>query len=109
MNRDIPSEATNYLSRLNEDSDTKQGISERQRVIDEYRAMMDDGREMIPLDSDPHQSDPVIIQHIMQMIDTDIFWYGETFRQVITELRKKALNETTMYTGEKLDENEHFE
>ena len=170
LNRDIPSEATNYLSRLNEDSDTKQGlttqdeeiesqeawtmgmpsidgdisttnsleqqiiedknkqflyaramhashmiqhhmqgISERQRVIDEYRAMMDDRREMIPLDSDLHQSDPVIIQHIMQMIDTDIFWYGETFRQVITELRKKALNETTMYTDEKLDENTHFE
>ena len=86
-----------------------QGISERQRVIAEYRAMMDDGREMIPLDSDLHQSDLVIIQHIMQMIDTDIFWYGETFRQVITELRKKALHETTMLTGEKLDENAHRE
>ena len=170
MNRDIPSEAPNHLSRLNEDSDTKQGlttqdeeiesqeawtmempsidgdisttnsseqqriedknkqflyaramhashmiqhhmqgISERQRVIDEYRAMMDAGREMIPLDSDLHRSDPVIIQHIMQMIDTDIFWYGETFRQVVTELRKKALYETTMLPGEKLDENEHRE
>ena len=170
LNRDIPSEAPNHLSRLNEDSDTKQGlttqdeesesqeawttgmlsidgdisttnsseqqriedknkqflyaramhashmiqhhmqgISERQRVIDEYRAMMDAGREMIPLDSDLHQSDPVIIQHIMQMIDTDIFWYGETFRQVITELRKKALHKTTMLTGEKLDENAYRE
>ena len=86
-----------------------QGISERQRVIDEYRAMMDGGREMIPLDSDLHKSDPVIIQHIMQMIDTDIFWYGETFKEVLVELRKKALNETMRYTGEKLDENEHFE
>ena len=86
-----------------------QGISERQRVIDEYCAMMDDGREMIPLDSDLHKSDPVIIQHIMQMINTDIFWYGETFKEVLTEVRKKALNETTMYTGEKLDQNEHFE
>ena len=85
------------------------GISEHQRVIDAYRAMMDDGREMIPLDSDLHKSDPVIIQHIMQMIDTDIFWYGETFKEVLTELRKKALNETTMYTGEKLDKNKHFE
>ena len=170
LNRDIPSEAPNYLSRLNDDSDTKQGlttqaeesesqeartmgmlsidgdisttnsseqqriedknkqflyaramhashmiqhhmqgISERERVINEYRAMMDAGREMIPLDSDLHQSDPVIIQHIMQMIDTDIFWYGETFRQVITELRKKALHETTMLTGEKLDENAYRE
>ena len=86
-----------------------QGILERQRVIDEYRAMMDAGREMIPLDSDLHRSDPVIIQHIMQMIDTDIFWYGETFRQVVTELRKKALYETTMLPGEKLDKNEHRE
>ena len=170
LNRDIPSEAPNHLSRLNEDSDTRQGlttqaeesesqeawtmgmpsidgdisttdsseqqriedknkqflyaramhashmiqhhmqgISERQRVIDEYRAMMDAGREMIPLDSDLHRSDPVIIQHIMQMIDTDIFWYRETFRQVITELWKKALHETTMLTGEKLDENAYRE
>ena len=84
-------------------------ISQCQRVIDEYRSMMDAGREMIPLDSDLHKSDPVIIRHIMQMIDTDIFWYGETFKEVLTELRKKALNETTMYRGEKLDENEHFE
>ena len=170
LNRDIPSEATNNLSRLNEECDTKQGlttqdeeiesqeawtmgmpsidgdisttnpseqqiiedknkqflyaramhashmiqhhmqgISKRQRVIDEYRAMMDDGREMIPLDSDLHQSDPVIIQHIMQMIDTGIFWYGETFKEVLVELRKMALNKTTRYTGEKLDENEHLD
>ena len=84
-------------------------ISQRQRVIDEYRSMMDEGREMIPLDSDLHKSDPVIIRHIMQMIDTDILWYGETFKEVLTELRKKALNETMMNTGEKLDENEHYE
>ena len=163
LNRDIPSEATNHLSRFNdEESDTKQGlttqdeeiesqeawtmgmpsingdisttnsselliiedknkkflyaramhashmiqhhmhkISQRQRVISEYQSMMDEGREMIPMDSDLHKSDPVIIRHIMQMIDTDIFWYGETFKEVLTELRKKALNETTMNTGEK--------
>ena len=170
LNRDIPSEAPNHLSRLNEDSDTKQGlttqaeesesqeawtmgmpsidgdisttnsseqqriedknkqflyaramhashmiqhhmqgISERQRVINEYRAMMDTGRELIPLDSDLHHSDPMIIQHIMQMIDTDIFWYGETFKGVLVELRKMALNKTTRHTGVKLDENEHLD
>ena len=170
LNRDIPSEATNHLSRFNEENDTNQGlttqdedlesqeawtmgmptidgnisttnsseqliiedknkkflyaramhashmiqhhmheISQRQGVIDEYRSMMDEGREMIPMDSNLHKSDPVIIWHIMQMIDTDIFWYGKTFKEVLTELRTKALNETTMYTGEKLDENEHFE
>ena len=170
LNRDIPSEATNHLSRFNEECDAKQGlttqdeetesqeawtmgmpsingdisttnsseqlriedknkkflyaramhashmiqhhmheISQRQRVINEYRSMMDEGREMIPLDSDLHKSDPVIIWHIMQMIDTDIFWYGETFKEVLTELRKKALNETMMNTGEKLNENEYYE
>ena len=84
-------------------------ISKRQRVIDEYRSMMDEGREMIPLDSDLYKSDPVINQHIMQMIDTDIFWYGETFKEVLTELWKIAHSETTMHTGEKLDKDEHFE
>ena len=84
-------------------------ISEHQRVIDEYQSMMDEGREMIPLDSDLHKSDPVINQHIMQMIDTDIFWYGETFKEALTELRMIAHSETTMHTGEKLDKNEHFE
>ena len=71
--------------------------------------MMDEGREMIPLDSDLYKSDLVINQHIMQMIDTDIFWYGETFKEVLTELRKIAHSETTMHTGEKLDKDEHFE
>ena len=84
-------------------------ISKRQRVIDEYRSMMDEGREMILLDSDLHKSDPVINQHIMQMIDTNIFWYGETFKEVLTELQKIAHSETTTHTGEKLDKDEHFE
>ena len=84
-------------------------ISECQRVIDEYRSMMDKGREMIPLDSDLYKSDLVINQHIMEMIDTSIFWYGETFKEVLTELRMIAHSETTMHTGEKLDQNEHFE
>ena len=169
LNRDIPSKATNQLSRLNEESDTERGLtaqgeeiesqeawtmgmpsidgdistpnstekirienknkqflyaravhashmiqhhmhelSERQRVVDEYRSMMDAGREMIPLDSDLYKSDPVINQHIMQMIDTDIFWYGETFKEVLTELWKIQHGETTLNVREKLDENEHF-
>ena len=83
-------------------------ISKRQRVIDEYRAMMDEGREMIPLESDLHKSDPVINQHIMQMIDTDIFWYGETFKEVLMELRKIRHGEMMMDTCEKLDETESY-
>ena len=50
--------------------------------------MVEAGREMIPLESDQYKNDPVINQHIMQMIDTDILWYGETFRAILMELRK---------------------
>ena len=43
-----------------------------------------------------------------KLID-EFYSHGETFRQVITELRKKALHETTMVTGEKLDKNAYRE
>ena len=90
-------------------------ISERQRVVDEYRFMADEGRELIPLESDKHRRDPVIIQHTMQMIDTDIHWHKQTFREIIMELRKirngetptktsKETNETAMMCWESLDE-----
>ena len=71
--------------------------------------MMDEGREMIPLESDLHKSDSVINQHIMQMIDTDIFWYGETFKAILMELRKIRHGETTMNACEKPDKNETYE
>ena len=80
-------------------------ISERQRVVDEYRSMMDAGRAMIPLESDLHKNDPVINQHTMQMIDTDIFWFGETFRAVLMELRKIRNGKTVTKTSEELNEN----
>ena len=153
LNRDIPSEAHNQLSRFNEENDTKLGlttqndeiesqeawtmgmpsidgdiststspeqlriedknkkflyaramhashmiqhhmheISERQRVIDEYRSMMDSGREMIPLESDLYKSDSVINQHIMQMIDTDIFWYNR--RRTLRPRKRKGKSES---------------
>ena len=50
--------------------------------------MADGGREMIPLESDKYKSDLVVNQHIMQMIDTDIHWYEQTFREILMELRK---------------------
>ena len=55
---------------------------------------------MIPLESDKYKSDPVINQHIMQMIDTDIYWYGETFREILMELWKIQNGETPMKTSE---------
>ena len=92
-------------------------IMERQRVVDEYRLMAAEGRELIPLESDLHRSDPVIIQHMMQMINTDIHWYEQTFRDIIMELRKlwngetptkfsKETRETAMMCWERLNESE---
>ena len=95
-------------------------ILERQPVVDEYRFMADEGRELIPLESNLHRSDLVIIQHTMQMIDTDIHWHEQTFRDIIMELRKlrklrsgetptkpnKETSETAMMCWENLDESE---
>ena len=75
-------------------------ISERRRVVDEYRFMADEGRELIPLESDKHRRDLVIIQHTMQMIDTDIHWHEQTFREIIMELRKIRNGETPTKTSE---------
>ena len=63
-------------------------ILERQRVVDEYRSMDNGERDMIPLESNQYKNDPVINQHIMQMIITNIFWYGKAFRAILMELRK---------------------
>ena len=63
-------------------------ILEHQQVVDEYQSMADGERDMIPLESDQHKNDLVINQHIMQMINTNIFWYGKTFRAILMELRK---------------------
>ena len=69
-------------------------IFERQQVVDEYRSMADGEREMIPLELNQYKNDLVINQHIMRMIDTDIFWYGKTFRAILMELRKIRNGET---------------
>ena len=92
-------------------------ILERQRVVNEYRFMADKGRELIPLESNLHRSDPVIIQHTMQMIDTDIHWLEQTFSDIIMELQKlrsgetptkpsEETSETAMMCWESLDESE---
>ena len=92
-------------------------ILEHQRVVDEYRLMADEGRELIPLESDMHRSDPVVIQHTMEMIDTDTHWHKQIFRDIIVELRKlrngetptkpnEETSETAMMCWESLDESE---
>ena len=66
--------------------------------------MADEGRERIPLELDKYKSDLVINQHVMQMIDTDIYWYGQTFREILMELRKIQNGETPMKTSEESNE-----
>ena len=71
--------------------------------------MVDGGREMIPLELDQYKNDPVINQHIMQMIDTDICWYGETFRAILMELWKIRNGETVTKTSKELNKKESYE
>ena len=83
-----------------------QRIFECQQVVDVYRSMADGGREMIQLESDQYKNDLVINQHIMQMIDTDIFWYGKTFRAILMELWKIQNRESNAKTGKELSKEE---
>ena len=48
-------------------------IIEQQRVVDEYRNMMMEGMNLIPIESNLHKYDPVIISQIINMIETDNF------------------------------------
>ena len=83
-----------------------QQILEHQRVVDEYRSMAIGEREMIPLELDLPQKVTVINQHIMQMINTDIYWYEKTFRGILTELWKIRNGKTIMQTSEEHSEKE---
>ena len=61
-------------------------IVEQQRVIDEYRNMMMEGMDLIPLESNLHQYHPVIISQIINMIKSDNFWHRKTFESVMSNL-----------------------
>ena len=61
-------------------------IMERQRVVDEYRNMTMEGVNLIPLYSNLHKYDPVIISKIINMIKTDNFWHRKTFESVMSDL-----------------------
>ena len=63
---------------------------------------------MIPLESDKYKNDLVMIQHIMQMIDTDILWNRETFRVIITEVQKTRNGKTATKTSEELNDKESY-
>ena len=62
-------------------------IMEQQRVVDEYRNMMMEGMDLIPLESNLHKFHLVIISQIINMIESDNFWHCKTFESVMSDLR----------------------
>ena len=62
-------------------------IMERQSVVDEYRNMTMEGMNLIPLESNLHKYDPVIISQIINMIETVNFWHRKMFESVMSDLR----------------------
>ena len=60
---------------------------ERQRVVNEYRNMMMEEMNLIPLESNLHKYDPVIISEIINMIEMDNFWHRKTFESVMCDLQ----------------------
>ena len=62
-------------------------IIEQQKVIDEYRNMMMEGVDLIPLESNLHRYHPVIISQIINMIEADNFCHYQTFESVKRDLR----------------------
>ena len=62
-------------------------IIEQQRVVDEYKNMMMEGMDLIPLESNLHKYDLVIISQIINLIETDGFWHHKTFESVLSNLQ----------------------
>ena len=55
--------------------------------MDEYRNMMTEGIDLIPLESNLHQYHLVIISQIFNMIESDNIWHRKTFESVMSNLR----------------------
>ena len=53
----------------------------------EYRNMMMEGMNLIPLESNLHKYDLVIISQIINRIEADNFWHCKTFESVMSDLR----------------------
>ena len=45
-----------------------------------------DGMDLIPLESNLHKFNPVIISRIINMIESDNFWHHKTFESVMSDL-----------------------
>ena len=62
-------------------------IMELQKMINNYRNLMMEGLDLIPLESNLHQYHPVIISQIINMIVSDNFCHHKTFESVKSNLR----------------------
>ena len=47
---------------------------------------MMEGMDLIPLESNLHKFNPVIISQIINMIESDNFWHRKTFESVMSDL-----------------------
>ena len=61
-------------------------IMERQRVVNKYRNMAMEGMNLIPLESNLHKYDLVIISQIINLIEADYFCHCKTFESVMSNL-----------------------
>ena len=56
-------------------------------MVDEYRNMTMEGMNLIPLESNLHKYNPIIISQIINMIELDNFWHRKMFESVMSDLR----------------------
>ena len=73
-------------------------IMEQQRVVNKYRNMTMEGMILIPLESNLHKYDPVIISQIINMIEADKFWHRKTFESVMSNLGTCGWKESGNWT-----------
>ena len=69
-------------------------IMEKQRVVDEYRNITIEGINLIPLESNLHKFNLVMISQIINMIKWDKFWHRKTFESVMSDLRNIGQKES---------------
>ena len=79
-----------------------QQILEQHKVVNKYRSMMEDRMDLIPLESNLYKSDPVVISHIIHMIEADNFWHQQTFEAVLADLWRNHDKEIHKHENETL-------
>ena len=67
---------------------------ECQQVVDGYRSMMEEERDLVPLESNLYKSDPAVISQIIHMIEVDYSWNQKTFEVVFAYLWRNQDIET---------------